>query len=116
MRHKPFHGLHGATLPAQVIHIRIPALCQAPRQQCKAVGRLTLFKAGHISQHHHPPVIGLTLLLPANITCKCDIPYYGSTSGEAVKVYSTPKWTGFRAKSSGINFSNNSQSSGLASI
>jgi hypothetical protein len=104
MRHKSFHGRHGAILSAKVVHVRIPALGHIPWQKSKTLSWLAFVETGHIAEHHHPPMIGFTLLLPANITCKRDIPDHGSTPGEAAVEIQYPRIGGISCKKLRLEF------------
>jgi hypothetical protein len=72
--HKAFHGLHGASLSAEVVEIRITALRLVPWQEGEALSGLTFLETGNLAQYQHPPVVGLKLFAAANVACERDIP------------------------------------------
>jgi hypothetical protein len=72
--HESFHGLHGATLPAKMVKVRITAFRLIPRHQCKALTWLTFVEARDIAEDQHPPVIRLQLFSAANIARERYIP------------------------------------------
>ncbi len=76
--HKAFHCLHGATLSAEVVEVRIAAFRLVPRHKGKTLSRLPFFEAGDIAQNQHPPVVRLQLFPAANVARERDIPNHDS--------------------------------------
>jgi hypothetical protein len=76
-RHVALSCLHRAALSAEMIDFRITALVDIPPHQGKAQISV-IFKAGQGSERGHPPVVGLTFCLAANVTSKRYVPNHSS--------------------------------------
>jgi len=77
MVHKPFHGLHGAALAAEVIKLRVSAFRLIPRHEGKALTRLPLLKTWHVAQDQHPPMVRTAFFSSANVAGERYIPNHG---------------------------------------
>src|SRR5665213_818791 len=73
-RHKSFQRLGGAALPANMVDPGVSRFVFIPGHQGEMARGKALFKAEHIAQGDHPPVVRVELCCSTNVTCKRFVP------------------------------------------